>query len=238
MDSLRKIVMEGGYDYVVNCIGILNQFAEGNHPLAVFINGYLPHYLAQITENCKTSIIHLGTDCVFSGDRGGYKENDVPDGRTFYDRTKAIGELVDDKNLTLRDSIVGPDINDDGIGLLNWFMKQSGTVKGFTRAIWTGMTTLQLAKTIEQAAIERATGLYNMVPDRTISKYDLLCLFNEYIRKDRIEIIPNEDFVVDKSLVRTNYDGFSYRIPDYEYQVKELGEWMREHRDMYQNYIL
>jgi dTDP-4-dehydrorhamnose reductase len=77
-----------------------------------------------------------------------------------------------------------------------------------------------------------------MVPDRTISKYDLLCLFNEYIRKDRIEIIPNEDFVVDKSLVRTNYDGFSYRIPDYEYQVKELGEWMREHRDMYTNYLI
>ena len=82
----------------------------------------------------------------FSGEKGNYLESDFPDGKTFYDRTKALGELNDDKNITLRNSIVGPDIKASGIGLLSWFMKQSGTINGFTKAMWTGQTTVQLAK--------------------------------------------------------------------------------------------
>lgn len=236
--KLAENITNGKYDTVINCVGILNQFAEADHAGAVLMNGYLPHFLARVTSDMDTQIIQMSTDCVFSGKTGGYTEASVPDGTTFYDRTKAIGELNDHKNVTFRNSIVGPDINVNGIGLLNWFMKQTNSAYGFTGAIWTGQTTLQLAKTMEAAAQDRISGLYNMVPNGNISKYELLKLFNKYIRKNTIDIIPKDDFIADKTLVRTNYEGFSYIIPDYETMVRELGQWMREHRALYPQYDL
>lgn len=236
--KLAENITNGKYDTVINCVGILNQFAEADHAGAVLMNGYLPHFLARVTSDMDTQIIQMSTDCVFSGKTGGYAEASVPDGTTFYDRTKAIGELNDHKNVTFRNSIVGPDINVNGIGLLNWFMKQTNSAYGFTGAIWTGQTTLQLAKTMEAAAQDRISGLYNMVPNGNISKYELLKLFNKYIRKNTIDIIPKDDFIADKTLVRTNYEGFSYIIPDYETMVCELGQWMREHRALYPQYDL
>ena len=106
------------FDTVINCIGVLNQFAERDKAGAVYLNSYLPHYLAKITEGTDTQVIHMSTDCVFSGKRGQYTEYDIRDGETFYDRTKALGEIEDEKNLTLRQSIVGPDIKRTGIGLM------------------------------------------------------------------------------------------------------------------------
>lgn len=238
LTKLANTLATGKYDSVINCVGILNQFAEADHAGAILVNGYLPHFLAQVTSDMNTQIIQMSTDCVFSGKKGGYTEASVPDGTTFYDRTKAIGELNDRKNVTFRNSIVGPDINVNGIGLLNWFMKQTNSVYGFTGAIWTGQTTLQLAKTMEVAAQARISGLYNMVPNGNISKYDLLKLFNKYIRKKTISVIPKDDFIADKTLVRTNYEGFSYEIPDYETMIRELGQWMREHKALYPQYDL
>lgn len=234
---LGNLVLEGKYDSVINCIGILNQFAEQNKALASFLNSYLPHFLTEITSETDIQVIHMSTDCVFSGKSGEYTERDFPDGETFYDRTKALGELVDSKNITLRNSIVGPDINPNGIGLLNWFMKQHGEINGFTRSLWTGQTTLQLAKTMEVAAKEKAHGLYNTVPDHSISKYDLLKLFNYYLRNGSIKINPVEGINADKSLKRTRFE-FSYLIPDYEQMVAELAEWINQHKGMYPHYEL
>lgn len=235
--ALCELVKSDNYDAVINCIGILNQFAEQNKALASYLNAYLPHFLAEITDGSDTQVIHMSTDCVFSGDKGGYTENDLRDGRTFYDRSKALGELEDNKNITLRNSIVGPDINENGIGLFNWFMKQSGEINGYTKAIWTGQTTLQLAKTMEAAAAERAAGLYNMVPENPITKYELLQLFNKYMRKGSIKITPTDSFVCDKALKRTNFD-FSYTIPDYEKMVSDMAAWIFENKDMYPHYHL
>ena len=235
--SLEKIIKDGRYDSVINCIGILNQFAENNKALASFLNGYFPHFLADVTSGSETQVIHMSTDCVFSGKKGSYTEEDLPDGATFYDRSKALGELEDGKNITLRNSIVGPDINSNGIGLLNWFMKQSGEINGFTKAMWTGQTTLQLAKTMEVAAKTRAHGLYNTVPDHSISKYDLLRLFNKYLRNDELKINPIEGINADKSLKRTRFD-FGYLIPDYETMVSELAVWVKNHKDLYPHYPL
>jgi dTDP-4-dehydrorhamnose reductase len=234
---LRELVLDGHYDSVINCIGILNQFAEENKELAVFLNSYLPHLLADITKGTSTQIIHMSTDCVFSGKRGGYVENDLRDGETFYDRSKALGELNDNKNITLRNSIIGPDVNSKGIGLMNWFLQQKGEIRGFSKAMWTGQTTLQLAKTMEKAALERAHGLYNAVPDHSISKYELLALMNRYLKNNSVSIIADDSLVVDKSLVRTNYD-FTYRIPDYESMIFELSEWIMQHKEMYPHYDL
>ena len=234
-EYLKNIVLGGNFDTVINCIGVLTQAAEDNKALATYLNSYLPHYLAEITKDTNIQIIHMSTDCVFSGKRGQYTERDFKDGETFYDRSKALGELDDDKNLTLRNSIIGPDINPNGIGLLNWFMKQTGTINGFTKAIWTGQTTLQLAKTMEYAAKTRATGLVNSVPCQSISKYDLLLLFNKYFKNNELKINPVEGVNANKSLKRTNFD-MDFVIPDYETMIKELAEWLIKHKDMYPHY--
>lgn len=237
-ELLRGAITAGNYDTVINAIGLLNQFAENNQAAAANLNGYLPHFLADITADTHTQIIHMSTDCVFSGKTGGYTEASFPDGATFYDRSKALGELNDSKNLTLRNSIVGPDIKPGGIGLLNWFMQQPGpSVNGYTGAIWTGQTTLQLAKTMEVAAKDRAHGLVNAVPDSSITKYDLLKLFNKYLRNDELTINPVDGVTADKSLIRTNFD-FTYIIPDYETMVAELADWMKAHKSLYPHYNL
>lgn len=234
---IKELVGVNKYDTVINCIGLLNQFAENNKAGAAYLNAYFPHFLAQLTEETDTQVIHMSTDCVFSGKRGQYTEEDLRDGTTFYDRSKALGELEDGKNITLRNSIVGPDINPKGIGLLNWFMQQQGEVLGYTGAMWTGQTTLQLAKTMEVAAKEKAHGLYNTVPDTSISKCDLLELFNKYIRKEKVKINPVDRMAADKSLKRTRW-GFSYKIPDYEQMVSELAEWIYAHKTLYPHYNL
>ena len=236
-ENLKKLVLTGKFNSVINCIGVLNQFAEKDKALAVFLNSYLPHYLAEVTSGTDTQVIHMSTDCVFSGKRGNYTENDFRDGETFYDRSKALGELEDNKNITLRNSIVGPDINAEGIGLLNWFMKQNGEIKGYTKAMWTGQTTLQLAKTMEVAAREKAHGLFNAVPNYAISKYNLLQLFNQYMRNNEVQITPVDGIIADKALKRTRFE-FGYLIPDYEQMVAELAQWIREHSKMYPQYHL
>ena len=150
---------------------------------------------------------------------------------------KSGGELEDEKNMTIRSSIVGPDINKDGVGLLNWFMQQSQIVDGYTNVFWSGQTTLQYAKTIEAIVPEKVYGIFNMVPDESISKNDLLVLFNKYLRKDKVVIRPKNDIVCDKSLKRTRKD-FDFPIPDYEKMIVELLEWMRVHRRLYPHYHL
>lgn len=235
--ALQEAIGKNRYDSIINCVGVLNQFAENNKAVATYLNAYLPHSLAALTEGSHTQVIHMSTDCVFSGKEGQYTEDAVRDGATFYDRSKALGELEDGKNITLRNSVVGPDINKNGIGLMNWFLKQKGQVNGFTGAMWTGQTTLQLAKTMEIVAQERAHGLYNMVPDTSISKYELLKLFNQYLRGNAVTIVPVDQMVVDKSLKRTNWD-IDYRIPDYETMVEELAQWMKMHKALYPHYEL
>ena len=237
IQSVRAAVQSDTFDSIVNCIGVLNQFAENNKAQAVYLNSFFPHYLAELTKTTSTQVIHISTDCVFSGKRGQYTEEDLRDGTTFYDRSKALGELEDDKNVTLRQSIIGPDIKTSGIGLLNWFMQQEGPLNGFTGALWTGLTTLQLAKVIEEAAKVKAYGLHNIVPDHYISKYDLLGLFNKYMRNGSVIIAPVDRMAANKSLKRTKFN-FAKQIPDYEQMTAELADWMRAHKHLYPHYEL
>lgn len=232
---VKRTIEDGQYDAVINCIGLLNQFAENNKAMAVLLNGYLPHYLVEITKNTKTRIIHMSTDCVFAGNNGPYYEDSFPNGTTFYDRSKAIGEIDNDKDLTFRNSIIGPDIKKSGIGLFNWFMKQEGSIGGFTGAIWTGVTTLTLAKAMETALKENLTGLYNLVNNQSITKFDLCSLFNRYFRNGEVEINPDDKLQLDKSLRRKRND-FSFVVPSYEQQIKEMREWVDSHKDLYPHY--
>lgn len=239
MDTAFVISMlqEGDYDVVVNCIGVLNQACDREKSKAVYLNSYLPHLIADALKEYKTKLIHMSTDCVFSGRTGGYSEKSFPDGESFYDRTKALGEIEDNKNLTFRNSIIGPDMKENGIGLFNWFMKQSSTIDGYSKAMWTGVTTLTLAKAIERAAIDNVTGLYNLVNNESISKFNLIKLFNKYFRNGSLNIQPSEKVCLDKSLVN-NRKEFSFIVPSYEQMVIEMKEWINNHKQLYPHYFI
>ena len=235
MGLIKNTIKGGNYDAIINCIGILNQFAERDKATAVLLNGFLPHFLVEITKNMKTRVIHMSTDCVFAGNDGPYYEDTLPNGTTFYDRSKAIGEFNNGKDLTFRNSIVGPDMKETGIGLFNWFMQQNGSINGFTGAIWTGVTTLTLAKAMERALVEKLTGLYNLVNNESISKFDLCSLFNKYFRAGEIEIKPDAKLQLDKTLYHRR-DEFSYVVPSYDQQIKEMRGWVEAHKELYPHY--
>lgn len=236
-EFLNSVIKDGKYDGIINAIGILNKDAEDNKSVAVLLNSYLPNYLCDITKDMKTKIIQMSTDCVFSGKIGGYTEKSFRDGETFYDRTKALGEIENNKDLTFRNSIIGPDMNKDGIGLFNWFMKQEGEVKGFTKAIWTGVTTLTLAKAMEKAIEEDLTGLYNLVNNKNISKFEMLRIFNKHMKNGSISILPSEAVALDKSLVNNRKD-FTFAVPSYEQMIAEMNEWIESHKELYPHYFV
>ena len=235
-EDVKKAIFSENFDVVINAIGVLNPNAEDHKAMAVMLNGYLPHFIADTLRDSKTKLIHMSTDCVFAGNTGPYYEDSFPDGRIFYDRSKAIGEINDEKNLTFRNSIVGPDCNEKGIGLFNWFMKQNGPINGFTGAIWTGVTTLTLAKAMEQAIKDNLTGLYNLVNNESINKFELCGLFNKYFRNGKIVINPSDRLQLDKSLRHRRTD-FSFVVPSYEQQIKEMADWVNAHKDFYPHYF-
>lgn len=226
-----KFLNENKFDFIINCAGILNQFAENKPDEAIFINSYVPRFLEKKYINSTTKIIHISTDCVFSGTKGNYKEEDFKDGDTIYARTKSLGELNNTKDLTFRTSIIGPDINENGIGLFNWFMHQKGKIKGFKEAYWTGITTIEFAKSIEKALSQDITGIYHLVPKNKINKFDLLNLINQIFEKN-IEIEEDFNYKVDKSLINTRND-FDFEILDYDQMIKEMKIWIKNHSELY-----
>jgi dTDP-4-dehydrorhamnose reductase len=234
--ALENIISKIKPNFVINCIGVLNKFAEENKAAAVLINSFLPQYIDSISEKYNFRLVHISTDCVFSGIKGDYVETDLADAASFYGKTKALGEINNQRNLTFRTSIVGPDINPNGIGLFNWFMQQEGEIKGFSKVIWTGVTTLQLAKAIEKSFNLNISGLYHLVNNQKINKYDLLNLFKQHIKKD-IVIAKDDTYASDKSLISTRTD-FDLEIPSYEEMVKEMCEWTNNHSEIYGQIIL
>lgn len=236
-ELVRRIIQDSDYDFVINCIGILNKAVDAKLAEGIYINSVLPHLLEECVENRKTRVIHISSDCVFSGNAGHYQENSHPDAESYYGRTKALGELKGgDENLTLRTSIVGPELKNDGIGLFHWFMNQTGFVNGFTEVIWSGVTTLELAKAIDSAMKQNLTGLYHLVNNKDISKYELLCLFNRYMNDNKTVIHQNGSFVNDKTLVDTRLE-LHHTIPSYEEMIAELAEWMQNHSEIYKQYF-
>lgn len=235
--TLDRLLAPGRFDVVVNCVGILNRDADAHPDIAVTLNSWLPHAIVARLAGTEARLIHLSTDCVFSGKRGGYREDDLRDGESFYDRSKALGEVEDTLHLTFRNSIVGPDLRPEGKGLLNWFLQQRGPVPGYRRVLWNGVTTLRLAMAVEAAAQQRLAGVYHLVPKEAISKLLLLKGFNQYLRKDPIEILPDDTLVTDKSLVNTRRD-FDFTVPGYPEMTEELRVWLQDHAALYPHYVL
>ncbi len=233
--DVEKALEAGGYDVVVNCIGVLNKRVDASLADGIYLNSAWPHLLAEKLAGRKTKLIHISSDCVFEGTRGQYTETDRPDAVSYYGRSKALGEVLDCDNLTLRTSIVGPELKADGTGLFHWFMKQTGSLSGYKRVIWSGVTTLQLAKSIEEDISKQKTGLYHLVNNESICKHDLLQLFNVTFRKNPVEITENDTVVSDRSLVCTS-EGQRFSVPGYKQMIGEMAEWMETHKELYRQY--
>jgi len=224
--KLEKIIEEIKPDIIINCIGILNDHATNNSKLAYQVNSVLPHQLAKLTERYQGKLIHISTDCVFSGERGDYTEDDIPDGTSIYAESKQLGEIISNKHLTIRTSIIGPELKEDGIGLFLWFMKQNGKIKGYEKVLWNGVTTLELAKAIESMIEHNITGLYHLGLEEKISKFNLLKLIQEVFEKTDIEIIPDSQIILDRTIKSTRSD-FKYFFPTYKQMLIELKAWMK-----------
>lgn len=235
-DNLLNLIVEGNFDFVINCVGVLNKNADENKSDAVYLNSFLPHWIAGNIKSQKTRLIHMSTDCVFSGKVGNYFEDSIPDGETFYDRTKALGEVIDNRNLTFRNSIIGPDINPNGIGLMHWFFKQKGCINGFEKALWNGVTTLTLAKAMDCAMQTGLTGLYHLTNGVAINKYELLKLFNQIFRNGNVEVKKIDGWNLNKTLINTRKD-FEFQVPSYETMLKEELEWIKDHAELYPAYV-
>ena len=201
----------------------------------VFLNKYI-NFTNNLSEKYNFKFVHVSTDCVFEGTTGKYDETVPSDATSFYGRSKALGEIRNDRNVTLRTSIVGPDSNPKGIGLFQWFMKQENEVGGYSKVIWTGVTTIELAKQIEVAIKNNLTGLNHVVNNEFISKKDLLALFKESFNKN-ITINDNDSVVSEKTLVRTD-KSYNFDVPSYKQMVEEMRTWVDNHKELYPNIVV
>lgn len=187
-------------EVVINCIGIIKQLPNANdHLESLAINATLPHRLAKYCDATHTRLVHFSTDCVFSGKQGHYREEDFPDAYDLYGRTKYLGEVSYENSITLRTSIIGHEINRSK-SLIDWFLSQSDKVKGFTKAVFSGLPTIEVARVVKEYVIpnQNLSGLYHLSVD-PINKFDLLNLVaNVYGRT--IQIIPDDKLVIDRSL--------------------------------------
>ena len=233
--ELKRTFKDSNFDVVINCVGLLNKTAEDNPELAVWFNSYFPQLLASLGKKYHFKLIQISTDCVFSGNEGGYKEHSFKNGIGFYAQSKALGEVVNTKDLTFRTSIIGPELKQNGIGLFHWFMNQKDEILGFTEAFWSGVTTIELAKGIDEAIQQNLTGLYQFVNNSKISKHDLVKEFNTIFKEGKTKITPKTDYKVDKSLISTRAD-FDYIVPSYQKMVLDMKEWMVTYNHLYSHY--
>ncbi len=236
-DKFVSLVKSISPDIIINCIGILIQGANLDPESAIFINAYFPHRLMSIADELNSKLIHISTDCVFSGEKEiPYTEKDFKDGKDTYAKTKGLGEIVNENHLTLRTSVIGPELKTDGEELFHWFMYQSGKINGFTNVIWSGVTTLVLAKVVEWAIENKITGLYHVTNNKSIDKYSLLNLIKKYTKKN-ISIIPVESKKSNKSFIDTR-NKLDFIIPDYDVMIRNLINMIKQNKKTYKQYDL
>lgn len=228
-NSLENAFLLTAPDVVINCIGIIKHLEGSQDPLTVLpVNSLLPHRLARISKIAKARFIHISTDCVYNGMDGGYQEADKPNASDLYGISKALGEVKTEGSLTIRTSIVGPELSGK-TSLLEWFLSQKGVVQGYTKAVFSGLPTNELAEIIKDYVIPNhgLSGLYN-VSSSPIDKYTLLNLIKSIYEKTDVEIVKSESVVVNRSL---NSKAFSqatgYVAPDWPVLIQKMRKWHR-----------
>lgn len=222
-DVLAKLFAQLRPELVINCIGLVKQLAEADDPLhALPINALLPHRLARLCELISARLVHISTDCVFSGRKGGYLETDEADAQDLYGRSKFLGEVDYPHAITLRTSIIGHELNSAN-GLIGWFLAQQGSIKGYSNAIFSGLPTCELARVIRDFVLPRPElhGLYH-VASKPISKYDLLGLANHEYGKE-LQIKADDQLKIDRSLNSEKFKlATAYVAPAWPQLVAEM----------------
>jgi dTDP-4-dehydrorhamnose reductase len=204
-DHLLRLFADLQPHVIINCVGIIKQLSGSDDPLnAIPINSLLPHRLAKLCSATGARLIHFSTDCVFSGTKGMYKEDDLADSADLYGRSKLMGEAQYSNVITLRTSLIGHELNSNN-SLINWFLSQSGSVRGFRRAIFSGLPTIEISRVLRDFVLPNSglCGLYHLSVD-PINKFDLLRLVAQCYGK-KIEIIPDDEPIIDRSLDSTRF---------------------------------
>jgi len=212
-DDLVRVFALSRPKVVINCIGLVKQLAEAEDPLAeIAMNALLPHRLSRLCEAAGARLVHISTDCVFSGRRGFYSELDAPDASDLYGRSKLLGEVDVPHAVTLRTSIIGPELEHPH-GLVGWFLGAGGTVRGFTRAVFSGLPTVEFARIVRDVVIPRPElrGVHH-VSAAPIAKYDLLRIVAEVYGKS-IEITADDTVQIDRSLDSTQFRALTGYVP-------------------------
>lgn len=233
--EVEKVIEDVKPDIIINCIGMLIKSSISNPDQTIYGNAYFPYILKNLAHKNNAKLIHISTDCVFSGKVGSYEEDSFKDATDIYGLSKNLGEINDSENLTIRTSIIGPELKQNGEGLFHWFMHQKGTVNGFKSNIWSGITTLELAKFIDWVIDNPIVGLIHLTNNDSISKYNLLHIFNDVYQKDLI-IVDEKDYVCNKSFISTN-DKMTYMVPKYQEMIEDQKEFMLHHKKFYENYF-
>ncbi len=236
--DLERLLRQLRPDYIVNCIGIIKQRKTARDPIpSLLINSLLPHRLAEVAREWNGRLIHFSTDCVFSGRKGAYREDDPSDAEDLYGRTKFLGEVASSNALTLRTSIIGRELAEFR-SLVEWFLAQRGKrIQGYQKALYSGVTTNYLAGLVSNVieAYPNLHGLYQ-VASEPISKYELLCLIRDVFQLN-IEIQPVDGEVCDRTLRADRFlAATGYRCPSWPELIAELYHdstpydvWRKEH---------
>lgn len=233
--ELEDYLLSEKPEIIINCIGVLIQGSMSDPSNAIYLNAYYPHQLSKISKSFGGKLIHISTDCVFSGDKGQYTELDTRNAYDTYGMSKALGEVINDKDVTLRTSIIGPELKEKGEGLLHWYMQQTGNIKGYSQAFWGGVTTLELAKVIDAVINQNIVGLMHVTNGIPISKYELLNIFTKTFNRKDIQIEAFENKRVDKSLKSVRTD-FYYNYPTYEIMIDEMKSFLVRNRSLYHSH--
>ncbi len=199
---------------------------------SIYINAFFPNKLKEIVRPFKTKIIHISTDCVFNGKRGNYSEKDIPNETNIYGLGKFLGEINEKPHLTLRTSIIGPEIKFDGTGLMHWIFMQSGEIKGYDKVLWGGVTTLELSKVIYHCIINNIYGLFHVTNGEPISKHELLKIIKEKFNLVKVKIKPYSEIISDKSLKSIRND-ISYKVPSYYKMISDIYEFYKKNKGLY-----
>jgi len=215
---------------VINAVGIIKQRTEAQDAIMnIEVNALLPHHLNLLCQEMGIRLVHLSTDCVFSGSKGNYSEDGLEDPSDLYGRSKLLGEVVAPHAVTLRTSIIGLELARKK-SLVEWFLNQRGATRGFIKAIYSGFTTQELARIIEFILLKHSSlsGLWH-VASAPISKYDLLKKLGNYLNRDDIEIEPSDKLVCDRSLNASRFNKtIGYQPPSWDEMLKELAQQIRE----------
>lgn len=213
-------------DVVINCIGIVKQRAESKSSLqSIKINSLLPHRLDKFCSSINSRLVHISTDCVFSGKKGNYREDDVCDADDIYGRSKLLGEVANSNAITIRTSIIGHELSGSN-GLLNWFLEQDGKINGFKRAIFSGLPTIELAQVIDNYVIPnpQINGIFHLSAE-PISKLELLKLLKS-VYKQKVTIISDSSVIINRSLDSSKFtDRFGYKAPAWPDLITKMSDF-------------